>query len=291
MLLRTYAGSRSPNCFPTPRGTVWIDALASAEGLFGTSPTLGIRKQEFGATVERPSGRLVHSINSLADLRLSAESLDSILGHIGDLGVHALEGWNACATSLAETNRVATFGATDERVCSIDSYQYDSGRGPCVSALQGKSQYFDGEDFAPEWRQFAEVAARAGIHSVVSFPLKLDDQVIGALNFYSTERDALRTGQREEGLLFASQAAVTLSNAREFFAHKQQVEQLRDGLGTRTIIGQATGLLMAHEGLTSEEAFQKLVNASQQANIKLRDIAQRYVAAWEDKARGASTGS
>jgi AmiR/NasT family two-component response regulator len=49
--------------------------------------------------------------------------------------------------------------------------------------------------------------------------------------------------------------------------------------------------LMAHEGLTSEEAFQKLVNASQQANIKLRDIAQRYVTAWEEKARGPSAAS
>jgi GAF domain-containing protein len=241
--------------------------------------------------VERPSGRLAHTVNSLADLHLSAESLDSILGHIGNLGVHALEGWDACATSLVEGDRVATFGATDDRVCPIDSYQYDSGQGPCVTALQGESQYFNGENFAPEWREFGEAAARAGIYSVVSFPLKLDDQVIGALNFYSTERDALRSGQREEGLLFASQAAVTLSNAREFFAKKQQVEQLQDGLGTRTIIGQATGLLMAHEGLTSEEAFQKLVNASQQANIKLRDIAQRYVTAWEEKARGPSAAS
>jgi AmiR/NasT family two-component response regulator len=44
-------------------------------------------------------------------------------------------------------------------------------------------------------------------------------------------------------------------------------------------------LLMAQEGLTSEEAFQKLVSVSQHANVKLRDIAERYVHSWEEKAK------
>ena len=144
--------------------------------------------------------------------------------------------------------------------------------------------YFDGTDIEPRWRQFAEVAAAVGIYSVVSFPLRLGDDVIGALNFFSNERDALRMGQREEGLLFAGQAAVAVANAKAFTALGMQVEQLEEGLQTRTMIGQATGLLMAQDGLTSEEAFQKLVQVSQNANVKLREIAQRYVEAWEDKA-------
>jgi AmiR/NasT family two-component response regulator len=53
------------------------------------------------------------------------------------------------------------------------------------------------------------------------------------------------------------------------------------------MIGQATGLLMAQEGLTSGEAFQRLVRVSQNANIKLREIAQRYVRSWEATDEGA----
>lgn len=62
--------------------------------------------------------------------------------------------------------------------------------------------------------------------------------------------------------------------------------QLEEALVTRTTIGQAVGLLMAQEALTSEEAFAKLVHVSQNANLKLREIAQRYVEAWEDKVTG-----
>jgi hypothetical protein len=111
----------------------------------------------------------------------------------------------------------------------------------------------------------------------------LDDEVIGALNFYSKERDAIRNGQREKGWVFASQAAVALSNAKKLVSKSMQVEQLEHSLETRTMIGQATGLLMAQEGLTSDQAFQKLVSVSQNANLKLRDIALRYVKLWEER--------
>lgn len=239
---------------------------------------------------QRPAGEVAREVNSLADLRLDDESLDSLLGHIGRLGVQTLKGWDAAAASLVERNKVATYGATDERINPIDQFQYETARGPCVDALlEGETQYLDGETVGPRWRQFSEVAATAGIYSVISFPLRLDGQIMGALNFYSAERDSLRPGQREEGLLFASQAAVSLANAQALIKSGSEVRQLQEALETRTMIGQATGLLMAHEGLTSDEAFQKLVKVSQNANLKLRDIAQRYVAAWEGKTKGEPT--
>ena len=234
---------------------------------------------------QRPSGRVERPVNSLADLPLSGQSLDSILGHIGTLALQAMPGWDAAATTLVEQDKVATFGSTHERVNGVDQAQYDSGRGPCVDALKGDSQYFDGNNIDPRWRHFAETAADADVYSVASFPLTLEDEVMGALNFYSAERDALRTGQREEGMLFASQAAVTVANTKQLLNAREQAEQLAEGLETRTMIGQATGLLMAQEGMTSEEAFQKLVKVSQTSNVKLREIAQRYVEAWESKAK------
>jgi hypothetical protein len=236
----------------------------------------------------RPSGHVARPISSLADLHLPEETLDTILGHIGRLGVDTLEGWDAAATSLVEGNKVATFGTTDQRIDPIDQSQYETGKGPCVYALGGDVMYFDGDPEEPRWRQFAEAAATQGVYSVVSFPLKLGEEVMGALNFYSNERDALRPGQREEGLLYAGQAAVALSNAKQYMAQGSQISHLEQGLETRTMIGQATGLLMAQEGLTSEEAFQKLVAVSQTSNLKLRDIAQRYVDVWEEQANGGA---
>jgi transcriptional regulator with GAF, ATPase, and Fis domain len=137
----------------------------------------------------------------------------------------------------------------------------------------------------PRWSRFAEAAAEAGIHSVVSFPLKLDGDVLGAMNFYSKRPDALSKGQEVEGQLFAAQAAVAVSNAKAYVDMATEADQLAEALETRAMIGQATGLLMAQEGLTSEEAFQRLVKVSQSSNMKLRDIAQRFVETWENRAK------
>lgn len=232
----------------------------------------------------RPSGEIAQTVNSLAELRLSELTLDSLLGHIGRFGTEVLDGWEAAGTSLVEGDQVATFGITDDRIRSIDQAQYDQGSGPCVDAIMNSDTfYFNGTDVEPRWRQFAEVAGREQIYSVLSVPMKVDGETVGALNFYSGERDALRPGQREEALMFASQAAVTVANVKELVDSRSQVDQLQQALQTRTMIGQATGLLMAQEGLSSEEAFQKLVRVSQTANIKLREIAQRYVEAWEQR--------
>ena len=233
---------------------------------------------------QRPTGEISYAVNSLADLELEGQALDSIGEHVGRLAVQSLSGWDAAAMSLATGHEVATYGTTDERINAVDQAQYDTNRGPCVDAAStGETQYFNGEAVEPRWRQFAETAADNGVYSVLSFPMKLKGEVIGALNFYSRERDAIRPGHREEGSMFAAQAAVAIANARALMARDAKVGQLEEGLQSRTMIGQATGLLMAQEGLSSDEAFQKLVHVSQTANIKLRDIAQRYVDAWEQR--------
>jgi GAF domain-containing protein len=232
--------------------------------------------------IERAEGRVERPLNSLAELQLSGATLDSIAFRIGEAGVATLSGWHACAASIAAGDRIATFGATDPDVNSVDQHQYDTMKGPCVDAMRGgRMTYYDGTNDEPRWRQFAQAAADADVYSVVSFPLTLDGDVLGALNFYSKEREALREGQREEGQLFAAQAAVAIANTKAYSDKAAQVEQLEEALKTRTLIGQATGLLMGQEGLTSEEAFQKLVQVSQKSNVKLRDIAHRYVEVWE----------
>lgn len=232
----------------------------------------------------RPVGQMDHPVSSLSELHLEGQTMDSIMGHIGRFAVQSLEGWDAAAASLATGDKVATYGTTDERINPVDQAQYDANKGPCVDALKsGEIQYFDGTGDEPRWRVYAEAAADHDVYSTLSFPLKLKDEVIGALNFYSRERDAIRPGHREEGSLFAAQAAVAIANAQAYLAKDAKLGQLEEGLQTRTMIGQATGLLMAQEGLTSDEAFQKLVYVSQNSNVKLREIAQRYVVAWEQK--------
>ena len=64
----------------------------------------------------------------------------------------------------------------------------------------------------------------------------------------------------------------------------QLVEELTLALESRTLIGQATGSVMARYGLSADEAFVYLVRRSQDSNTKLRIVCAELVAEAECRA-------
>jgi AmiR/NasT family two-component response regulator len=57
-----------------------------------------------------------------------------------------------------------------------------------------------------------------------------------------------------------------------------EIDNLQRALSGRTVIGQATGLLMTEYALTDDEAFELLRRLSMDENIKLAEVARRVVA-------------
>ncbi|MDT7545394.1 MAG: hypothetical protein QOE99_1504 [Actinomycetota bacterium] len=57
-----------------------------------------------------------------------------------------------------------------------------------------------------------------------------------------------------------------------------ELRQLREAIITRGLIGQAIGLLMARDGLSTDHAFALLTRQSQVQNLKLRELAASIVA-------------
>ena len=64
----------------------------------------------------------------------------------------------------------------------------------------------------------------------------------------------------------------------------QLVEELTLALESRTLIGQATGWVMARYGLSADEAFVYLVRRSQDSNTKLRIVCAELVVEAECRA-------
>src|SRR2546423_12713954 len=74
--------------------------------------------------------------------------------------------------------------------------------------------------------------------------------------------------------------ALATARARheELVALREEAESLADALAARKVIERAKGLLMAKEGLTEAEAFDRLRRASQVSGRPLRVIAEAVVA-------------
>ncbi len=61
------------------------------------------------------------------------------------------------------------------------------------------------------------------------------------------------------------------------------MQNLREALTTRALIGQAQGIVMERHALTSEQAMAYLRRVSQQSQVKVRDLAERIVSGAEPR--------
>ena len=84
---------------------------------------------------------------------------------------------------------------------------------------------------------------------------------------------------RESDLL----PAIRTARARheELAALREEAESLAEALAARKAIERAKGLLMAKEGLTEQEAFERLRRASQVAGRPLKVVADALIATFD----------
>ena len=85
---------------------------------------------------------------------------------------------------------------------------------------------------------------------------------------------------RETDLLPAIQTAR--ARYEEFAALREEAESLSEALAARKSIERAKGLLMAKEGLSEQEAFERLRRASQLAGRPLKVVADALIATFDE---------
>jgi GAF domain-containing protein len=177
--------------------------------------------------------------------------------------------------SVVESDRIRTPVATDEQLRELDEAQYALGEGPCRDAIRvHETVRVDDLATDPRWPSWGRAMVdQLGIRSSVSFRLfTRPDRTWGALNVYATQPRAFTDEDVLQGQTIAAMAAVVL-------ARSINDEQLARALETRTVIGQAVGMIMERYDLDENRAFDVLRRLSSQENVKLRELAAQVVAA------------
>lgn len=218
-----------------------------------------------------PEGfKLARSLADMARELLSRGTVEETLERIAELAVSTVPGCeHAGVLVLRDRRHVETQASTSELVRISDRAQIELGEGPCLDALWEQRTYrVDDMAAEPRWRQYGPYARELGIESMLGFQLFTVDKTLGALDLYSGTKHAFDAWSEELGWVFSSYTAVALAWA-------QHSEQMREAVSTRQEIGEALGILMERYGLSSQDAFEVLRRASQEHNVKLRDVARR----------------
>jgi GAF domain-containing protein len=218
------------------------------------------------------------NLRELHGALLSTQSVEQFLHEMAVMAARLTGGGLSCGMTMQPSGRPVTVACSDQIAARVDEVQYELDDGPCLHAMRDGSMVRI-EDTADKahWPEFEAQAASHGIRSCLALPLNADGKPVGALNLYSHQASAFGTAEARRAENFAENASGALSLAMRLASHAALIEQLRSSLTSRTVIDQALGMIMAREGCNQARAFAILRSASQNSNVKLRDIAGAVV--------------
>ena len=226
------------------------------------------------------------SLAGLSGLLTGHRPLRDVLVNIAEFAVQAIPGADGAGLTMLDDDRPQTVVSTAEFVHAVDDIQYGLGEGPCLLAVVSRRTQMSGSlGGESRWPRFGPRVGRMGVHSVLSLPLLLPGQVVGAMNVYAHAKDAFGPDAIGIGELFAGPAAVSVHNAQVLARSMELTHQLGQALNSRAVIDQALGVLMARTGASAEEAFDRLRAMSQAQHIKLAGVAEALVAEAVRRAR------
>ncbi|MET8556556.1 GAF and ANTAR domain-containing protein [Streptomyces sp. NPDC004959] len=211
-------------------------------------------------------------------LLLETDTLDAFLAEVTAEARRRTPGADGCGITLERDGRPFTVASAGASAPPLDDKQYDIDDGPCLQALRNDKEVHVTDMRAEKrWGGYPPFAAAHGTLSSLSLPLRERDGMAGALNLYAPAPDAFSAKDIDSLRLLAAQAAGGLVLAVRLFDAQRFAADLQAALRSRTVIDQAMGVIMGQQRCTAEEAFAYLRLASQNRNVKLRDLCARLV--------------
>jgi hypothetical protein len=226
------------------------------------------------------------SFSETARTLFSAGNVADTLSSVTELAVATIEGCDFAGLFLVEGDAVITPVQTDDVVGEIDALQHRTNEGPCLDAVAHRLIFYV-DDLGTDlrWLHFAPLALAAGIRSILALPFAADSQV-GALNLYSRYPAAFGIDDRAKAAIFVTLANIALSVAHAHEEEERRAFDFHAALSNRERIGEAMGILMERERITSEAAFAILRHASMHLNVKLQEVARNLIETGEDPDTG-----
>ena len=215
----------------------------------------------------------------LADTMVAEFDVIDFLHMLTDRSIRLLPA-SAAGVMLADPRgelRVAA--ASSEEAGLLELFQLQNDQGPCLECFRTGRPVTTGDLTGPaqRWPRFAEAAAQYGFRTVEALPMRLRDQVIGALNLFRAEPGSFDQADLRIGQALADVATIGLLHERNVRRRETVAEQLQAALNSRVAIEQAKGKLAERLGINTDRAFTMLRDYARNSNQRLTDVARTFV--------------
>src|SRR3712207_2381233 len=132
-----------------------------------------------------PAVDLGTALNQMAGLVLSRETVDTSLELVTTLAATATAGTLGAAVTVVDEHGKRSRAASNAAVEQADALQYEFDEGPCLTAWRTQELVrIDDTTTDGRWRRWNEAVSALGVRSVVSAPLLVGEESIGAMKVY-----------------------------------------------------------------------------------------------------------
>jgi len=196
------------------------------------------------------------------------ESVAAVLGLVGS------------GVTMAEDGRLRFVTAVSQASGELERIQEEQQAGPCQDAYDTGDVVWvpDVRVETTRWPEFAAAATRLGVAGVAGVPMRLSNQIIGALNLYSSTPRVWSDEDLAAATVLADVATSYVINASKMRQQQQLSEQLQQALESRVVIEQAKGITAHQHSVTVNEAFHLMRGHARNNNASIRAVAEAIVA-------------
>ena len=226
-------------------------------------------------------GRLVRVLVNMADTLVSDFDVVDLFYELVRSCTDLLDVAQAGLLLTDGNGELRVVAASSEATGVVELLELENQGGPGMEAFRTgrpvRSGELAGSEAQHRWTEFGDAALSAGFLAVTAVPMRLRNQVLGALNMFMTDRVDLTDEDLTVAQALADLATIAVLQDRSTIDDRTLISQLRTALETRVVIEQAKGIVAQETGLTMDETFRRIRNHARNKNERLRDVSAAIV--------------
>jgi hypothetical protein len=223
--------------------------------------------------------RLAGVFVELADTLVARFDVIDFLHTLTERCVELL-GVDAAGLMLADQRgQLRLIASSAESARLVEIFELQHSEGPCMDCFHSGQQIVnvDEDQMRARWPGFAAESAELGFRSAHALPMRLREEVIGAVNLFTRAPRGLNDDDLAVGQAMADVATIGLLQERVGRQKDVLAEQLQMALNSRVLIEQAKGVLAERSGITPAEAFVVMRSYSRREKRTLTSVAAAVV--------------
>jgi hypothetical protein len=224
--------------------------------------------------------RLAAVFVEMADTLVDDFDAIEFLHVLADRCVSVLEVSAAGMLLTDQRGALRVVAASSEETRLLELFQLQSDEGPCLDCFRTRRPVAVADlatDGGRRWPGFSAEARRVGFGSVHALPMRLRDDVIGALNLFDVNVGPLPVDTLSVAQALADVATIGLLQERVIRRTATLAEQLQAALNSRILIEQAKGVIAERNQVDVGHAFTLLRRTARTRNKHLSQFAADIV--------------